>query len=300
MKTYLKLLIPLLVVTGLFTEAITPQQAPIDLDRKKIIFIAGGDSHGKGEHEHQGGCRLLAMKLKEGMPNLDVTVLSGWPNELSKLQNADAIVVYGDGGGDHFLNPKLQLLDSILTERTGLVMLHFSLEIPRDAGGSLFHKWIGGYFETDWSVNPLWTARFATLPKHPITSGVKPFEILDEWYYHIRFVNDNTGVTPILQTLPPASTLSGKDGTHSNNPFVRKAVLMDKEPQLLAWAYERPVGGRGFGFTGAHLHKNWKDDNFRKVVLNAIVWTAGLNIPKEGISSATPSDSLLDSLSKKM
>ena len=54
---------------------------------------------------------------------------------------------------------------------------------------------------------------------------------------------------------------------------------------MLAWAVERPDGGRGFGFTGAHTHKNWGDPNFRKLVLNAILWTAKLDVPSEGVES---------------
>ena len=52
--------------------------------------------------------------------------------------------------------------------------------------------------------------------------------------------------------------------------------------EVLAWAVERPDGGRGFGFTGAHSHKNWGDPNFRKLVLNAILWTAKLDVPPAG------------------
>ena len=60
-------------------------------------------------------------------------------------------------------------------------------------------------------------------------------------------------------------------------------------PEHVAWVYERPGGGRGFGFTGGHFHWNWGNDNFRKVVLNAIVWTAGLEVPEGGVPSKTPS-----------
>ena len=59
-------------------------------------------------------------------------------------------------------------------------------------------------------------------------------------------------------------------------------------PELMAWAYERPDGGRGFGFTGAHYHWNWGCDSFRTVVLNGIVWTAGLEVPAGGVPSKTP------------
>ena len=87
--------------------------------------------------------------------------------------------------------------------------------------GEHFLKWIGGYFEPNWSVNPHWTAKFDDLPKHPITQGVNPFEINDEWYYHMRFVDGMKGVTPILTDLPPRDSLSRPDGPHSGNPHVR-------------------------------------------------------------------------------
>src|SRR5690606_28070698 len=142
--------------------------------------------------------------------------------------------------------------------------------------------------------NPQWTASFDELPEHPITRGVSPFEINDEWYYHMRFVPDLENVTPILTDLPPRETLNRQDGHHSGNPYVREAVLQRKEPQHVAWAYERPSGGRGFGFTGGHNHTNWQDDNFRKLVLNAIVWTAQGEVPEEGVPSATPTDAEME------
>ncbi len=49
----------------------------------------------------------------------------------------------------------------------------------------------------------------------------------------------------------------------------------------MAWAAERADGnGRGFGFTGAHFHRNWQNDDFRKLVLNAIAWTAHAEVPQ--------------------
>ena len=121
-------------------------------------------------------------------------------------------------------------------------------------------------------------------PQHPITQGVKPFKINDEWYYHMRFREDLEGVTPILSDLPPASSLQRPDGPHSGNQFVREAVLKRKERQHMAWASVRPNGGRGFGFTGGHVHWNWGNSNFRKLVLNAIVWSAGDVVPAQGVS----------------
>jgi hypothetical protein len=53
----------------------------------------------------------------------------------------------------------------------------------------------------------------------------------------------------------------------------------------MMWAVKRPDGGRGFGFTGGHFHDNWGNDDFRKVVLNALLWVAKGEVPPSGIES---------------
>lgn len=270
--------------------------------KKKIVFIAGPDSHGKGEHEHNGGCTLLAKALNDSLPGAEAEVVhNGWPQDESVLDNAAAIVFYLDGGGsDHLELVHASKMEQLIAKGTGIVNLHFSLEVDAKAGGERFLKWIGGYFEINWSVNPVWEASFARFPDHAVARGVKPFSILDEWYYHMRFPADMKGLTPILQALPPESTLKQPDGTHSNNPAVREAVITRKEMQTLAWAFDRPDGGRGFGFTGGHMHKNWQNDNFRKLVLNAIAWAAKIDIPASGVPSATPTENELNALTKRV
>jgi type 1 glutamine amidotransferase len=252
---------------------------------KKIVFIAGRPSHGPGDHEHRAGC-LLLQKCLSGIPGVTSVVYSnGWPTEPNAFDGASAIVIFSDGGGGHpaIQGNRLQILGDLMKKGVGLGCIHYAVEVPKDRGGKEFLEWIGGYFETDWSVNPFWEANFTKFPDHPVTRGVKPFKMVDEWYYHMRFQEGMKGVTPILSDLPPASTLNRKDGPHENNPYVRQAVLTNKEPQVVMWVYERPDGGRGFGFTGGHSHKNWKEENFRKVVLNAILWIAKVEVPPNGV-----------------
>jgi hypothetical protein len=167
----------------------------------------------------------------------------------------------------------------------GLVCIHYAVEVPQGEAGEAYLDWIGGYFEKNWSVNPFWTASYDALPEHPITRGVRPFQINDEWYYHMRFPESMEGVDPILTSIPPASTLSRPDGPHSGNKAVRAAA---GRPQHTAWARVRPDGGRGFGITGGHVHWNWAHNDFRKLVLNAIVWAAQGDVPPDGVASHTP------------
>lgn len=252
----------------------------------KILLIAGSVSHGKGEHEFRAGCLLLDHCLKQVPGIVSEVASNGWPAAESQFEGVDAILIYADGGNGHpAIKPeRLAKLRQLMSKGVGLGCAHYGVEVPKGEPGDALLDWIGGYFEMFWSVNPHWVADFKDFPKHPITRGVKPFRINDEWYYHMRFPEGMQGVIPILSALPPAETLNRPDGPHSGNPAVRAAVAKG-EPQVLMWAKERKDGGRGFGFTGGHFHKNWQDENFRKVVLNGLLWISKVKVPRDGVAS---------------
>ena len=255
--------------------------------RKKIVLVAGPRSHGYGSHEHNAGCILLAKLLNENMPSVYATVyLNGWPKDPTACDNADAVVAFCDGGGGHIVMKHLEEVDALAKKGVGIAMLHYGVEVPKGKPGDYMLNWTGGYFETFWSVNPHWKAEFKKLPEHPITRGVKPFWMDDEWYYHMRFVENMQNVTPILTAIPPDSTRREGNDAHGANPHVRARMGL---PEHVAWAYERPDGGRGFGFTGGHWHWSWASNDFRKLVLNALVWITGAEVPPDGVPSKTPS-----------
>jgi len=255
--------------------------------KTKVVLIAGRDSHGSSAHNWGDGVDLLSDALtKESGLNIETAIYKGgWPKDSSIFKEAATVVILADGGGRHPIVKHLDEFDALAEKGVGLVCVHYAVEVPKGTSGDMMKKWIGGYFETFWSVNPHWTAEIKTIGKHPVANGVKPFTMKDEWYYHMRFRDDMKGVTPILSALPPAETLKRGDGPHSNNPHVKAAVLKRKEKQHVGWASERPNGQRGFGTTGAHHHKSWDQDDFRTCVLNAIVWTARLEVPKGGVKS---------------
>ena len=271
------------------------KRLPLESGRKKVVFVAGKPSHGVKQHEHNAGCLLLEKSLSEsGLPLETAVYLNGWPADPTAFDNADTLVFYADGGGRHYVNQHLAFTDQFMKAGVGLVCIHYAVEVPKGESGDHFLKWMGGYFEPYWSVNPHWTAEFDKFPEHPVTRGVEPFSINDEWYYHMRFVDNMKGVTPILSDLPPTDSLKRPDGAHSGNPHVRADVLEKKLPQHVAWAYERSHGGKGFGFTGGHFHTNWQNENFRKTVLNAIVWTANMEVPAKGVKSKKITDADLE------
>ena len=261
--------------------------------KTRIVFVAGGASHGSGSHEHPAGCSFLADQLNDAVENMDAVVSKGWPSDPSVFDNTDAIIVYSDGGGGHLCIPHLEQISEFAAQGIGIAMLHYAVEVPKGEPGDHFLAWIGGYFETHLSVNPHWTAEFTAFPNHPVTNGMVPFSLDDEWYYHMRFPKNMQDVVPVLSAVAPESTLKRPDGPHSGNPHVRASVAKGGS-QHLGWCKERQDGGRGFGFTGGHYHKNWGDDNLRKFILNAIAWTAKVEIPEEGISTPTPTEADLN------
>ena len=283
----------LLLASALFA-LVTPCIHAVDGAQKTIVMIAGRPSHGAGQHEHNAGIQLLAKCLREGAADRAQPIVhlnAEWP-AAEELAKADTIVIYADGGGGHpaLKENRLAQLAEQMKRGCGFVCLHYAVEVPKDKGGPEFREWLGGYFETNWSVNPHWTANFKEFPKHPISNGVKPFSIKDEWYYHMRFREGMQGVTPVLSDIPPENTVSAKDSAHGGNPAAREAVAA-RQPQHVAWAVERPDGGRGFGFTGGHFHSGWGNDDQRKLVLNAILWAAKAEVPADGVvSKLTPQD----------
>src|SRR5205807_959072 len=90
----------------------------------------------------------------------------------------------------------------------------------------------------------------------------------DEWYYHMRFREEMKGVTPLLSAIPP-DVVKGSDAAHNGTPELHQEKGV---PQHVVWVAERE-GGRGFGCTGGHFHFNWASDEFRKSILNSIVWS---------------------------
>lgn len=305
-------------------HAKTPDGKPL------IVLIAGKPSHAPGEHEHNAGVQLLAKCLAQGAPNVATKVYlnADWPTA-AELGQADSVIIYSDGGGGHVAlqGSRLEELGKEMKRGAGLVCLHYAVEpafepagweaqrgpngraimpatLPADRGSkgkgaAELREWLGGYFEQFWSVNPHWTANFKELPKHPISQGVKPFSTNDEWYYHMRFKRGMQGVTPILSDVPPPETMNRGDGPHAGNPDVKREVLEEKKPQHVAWAVERPDGGRGFGFTGGHFHKGWANDDQRKLVLNALLWTAKVDVPASGVESKVTEEDLAANLDPK-
>jgi hypothetical protein len=270
-----------------------------DTKTKKLVLIAGTPSHPPGMHEFNAGVQLLAKCLK-GFPGLEVSVnLNGWPRNESVFDGAAGILIYADGGNGHpaIQGDRLAFLGGLMKKGVGLMCAHYGVEVPKEKGGKEFRDWIGGYYETAWSCNPIWRPEFKEFPKHPIASGLVPFSAEDEWYFNMRFRPEMKGVTGILTAVPSDQV---RDGPYVYPKGPYKHIQEAKgRPEHMMWAVEREDGGRGVGFTGGHFHTNWQNGNFRKAVLNALVWICKLEVPKDGVESSVSDEEIKQNLDDK-
>ena len=263
----------------------------------KIVIMAGKPSHPQRMHEFNAGVQLLAACLQD-FPGLKTTyLLNGWPADDTVFADADAVVFYMDGGGRHEVvqedGRRLKLIDSWAKKGVSLGFMHYGVEVVPDQAGKEMTRWIGGYYEHMFSCNPIWEPRFDWLPDHPVTRGVKPFQIKDEWYFNIRFISKLHGNTkasvddlkfwPILVGTPSDEVRDGPY-VYPKGPYPHVQATKGRAEAMM-WAVERADGGRGMGFTGGHFHDNWGNDDYRKVVLNALVWLAKLEVPPTGVDS---------------
>ncbi len=264
---------------------------------KHIVFIAGNRSHGPGEHEFYAGCTLLAKALNEqsGLKVKATVLRADWPKEHKPIvESADTIVIYADHVSAH--GGQWEFLDGLARKGVGMVFMHYAVHPNKEIGEKYYRPWIGGAMESGWSVNPHWVADLEIIKGHEIGNGV-PDKVtcLDEWYYNMRFVKERDKVLDLFTAVPD------RENMHRYiNMWNQNGVEGLGKSQTLMWGYERPTGGRGVGFVGGHYHQSWAVDGVRKAVLNAIIWTAGMKVPKEGVQSRAPTEEELNiNLDKK-
>ena len=268
---------PLLLLLALLTLA------PSCRSEKKIVLLVGAKSHPAGLHEYLKTARLLKVMLDQA-PNLHGLFTeiheNGWPDDPSTLEDADVIITISDGQDGPSGAPvpfmteeRMAVMERQMERGCGFITYHFSTFAPDEYGDNML-EWGGGYF--DWqndSGHREWYSAITTLdtnvtlsaPDHPISRGVKPYKMPEEFYHNIRFRQNDPRLTPIL-----------------NVPALESERVFGG---VVAWAVERHEGGRGFGTTTGHWFAAWKNDDYRKLMLNAIIWAAGEDVPRGGVIS---------------
>ncbi|MGB8168383.1 MAG: ThuA domain-containing protein [Chthoniobacteraceae bacterium] len=272
-------LLPLLFFSLAQTaRALTPEQqlVPLEVDSPdpklaKIVLIAGSVSSKRGGHEYFAGCTILMNCLKATAGVWPVLAAEGWPKNEAIFDGAKAVVCYQDGGAKlAWLAPeRWAKIQKLVEGGAGLVMLHQGVEVPAEKAEQ-FQSWLGGVFQPDIGCRGHWDMEFTKFPNHPIMRGVEPFSApLDGWLYNLHFAPK--GVTPLVVGAVPDKARTSAD-----------AKANAGRDEVIGWAFERAGGGRSFGFTGADWHTNWAVESQRRIVVNGILWAAGIEVPAKG------------------
>ncbi len=273
---------------------------------KKLLIIAGKPSHAPLIHEYRAGS-LLLQKCLSGIKGLKVEVhTNGWVADNKLLETADAVFIYADGGPHHpvVFDDHMDLLEKQIQRGMGFACAHYGVEIPPGQGGEKVKAWFAGDYEHQFSVNPVWEARYKERPQHPIGYGVKPFSVRDEWYFNRRFSEEDIAVTPVVASHPPEVRRSTQPIINTPSPVGAFGPDVSAQgergrDELMLWTVDRPDGGRGFAVTIGHSHLNWGNDDQRKMVLNALLWLCKMDVPKEGVKSTVTPEELLLNLDEK-
>lgn len=297
-----------LVVAGVATTTSTIQT---QTRNKRIVIIAGRPSHPPGMHEFRAGS-LLLQKALAGVKGVTVDVIPmGWPKKTvdgkevddhAALDGADAVFIYADGGRNHpaIQNDRVQIIDALAKKGVGLAFGHYGVEVPVGEPAAAMHRWLGGYYETNYSVNPMWAPKFDKFPSHPVTRGVGPFATHDEWYFNMRWTADQKLKSRILPLLVATPDEDVRDGPYVSPRGPYDHIIAEKgRAETMMWVFERPDGGRSFGFTGGHTHAHWGDVNQRRIVLNALLWIAKVDVPRRGVVDTIAPEDLTVNLDPK-
>jgi quercetin dioxygenase-like cupin family protein len=263
----------------LVCSSIASQAAWGAAEIRRVVLIGGAKSEGPAQHDYPNGVRLLKAFL-ESSP--DVQAIKGlvvdawpdgWPTDPAAFDGVATVVWYFDGVEKHPLleAARRAQIETLMRQGVGLVALHQATTVP--AGDTLIglDRWLGGARQGMFDRT---TEMVEFIPAvHPVSSGVQSFRYQDEFYPTIRFATEGK-ITPIL---------TGK--LHVQFREGRFLVIDQPTPSVVAWTFERRDGGRAFGFSGAHYLVALDEPALRRLLLNSILWTAGIDIPVGGVRS---------------
>ena len=245
---------------------------------------------------NSGPACLLFQKALSGVPGVNVQVyFNGWPTKTvdgqvvddnAALDKADAVLIYADGGKDNpaIQGDRIKVIDALAARGVGLGFAHYAVEVPAGEPGDAMHRWIGGFYEDHYSVNPMWKPPFERFPDasgHARREAVRnPRRVV---FQHAldEDAAAKSRITPLLVATPSDEVRKGPY-VSPKGPYDH-IIAASGKPETMMWVYERPDGGRSFGFTGGHTHAHWGDRNQRKLMLNALLWLAKVDVPAQGV-----------------
>jgi type 1 glutamine amidotransferase len=241
---------------------------------KQLLLVGQGpDGHPAQSHEYAAGLRVL-KKCLAGTPGLEVTTARAdepWKEGPDLIARSDGVVLFlAEGARWAQQDPRrLEALRQMAKRGGGVVVLHWAMGTKDAKYIEEFQKLAGAcHGGPDRKYKELETKLTVAAEKHPVCTAVGSFPVKDEFYYQLKRVAAKPGVTPLL------------------------TARIDDEDEMVAWAWERPDGGRSFGFSGLHFHDNWKLEPYRRLVAQGVLWSVKLPVPKDGLKVEVTAEDL--------
>jgi len=278
LKSWKPLFLAFALAAGSFTSAAATET--------KVLIVVGPSTHPPGTHEVAAGGRLMQWALTHmaNVPGVQADVFYEWPKDRRVLETASTLVFIGDTFPPQRMPDTAAILkdvEQMMNRGVGLVCVHYATglrahDVAPDGAHPLLN-WLGGYFATGTPHHKSVAKVFKSVairpasPEHPISRGWREFVVDDEPYYNNYF---GPGENKPAANVTPFAT----------------AMLPPENPksEIVSWGTQRADGGRGFAIVMPHFYKNWTNGELRRMILNGIVWTCKLEVPRDGVQTATP------------
>lgn len=236
-------------------------------EETKVLFVGKQPDHPFGSHMYLHTSRVLARCLAK-TDGVTTQISNGWPTDEHLLDGVDTIVVYTSPAAEFLLDGDHRgQVDALMKQGVGLVTIHWASSIYQenfDRLGPTWLSYLGGTWISNVGLHTTSSPLQQLDPDHPISRGWDTYELHDEYYLNPTLTDD---AIPLLE------------------------VTSRGEPVIVGWAYERPHsggfrGGRSFATTLGHFYSNFQRSPFRRMVTNAILWTAAHEVPAGGADVA--------------
>jgi type 1 glutamine amidotransferase len=241
--------------------------SPAFAQAKKKLLLVGHppDGHPPETHEYVAGLRVLAKCLDkvEGLEITQVEAVGAWKDGPELMARADGVVLFVSEGGKWLQTDpeRYKALAQVAKRGGGIVGLHWAVGTKDANQIADFLKLMGGcHGGPDRKYTVVETQLEVADAKVPIVTGIADFKVKDEFYYRLKFVQPEGSIKPVLR------------------------ATIDGGKETVAWSWERPDGGRSFGFSGLHFHYNWRLPEYRRLAAQAVLWSLKMPIPKEGLA----------------
>jgi len=274
---------------------------------KTIYFLAGAKDHvgaeGTGRHETRLDLVVLQHCLDSATNIKGVKIITKLLYKrdalnIEDLKGADAIIVEsssvtsqqtrthpifppllaGQRTYDKATLAYLNQIDSLQAAGMGIMMIHWGITAENNMPATEHYlRWFGEAGHPNYTQNPLGFWKITPIKggeKHPIMRGVSAWTYKDEIFSRLVVNPGDPYRTDLLMGESPQ--------TNQSEVGSPKGVI---SPRCVASVYEKNKQ-RGVLWGGMDFHSALLNENYLRFMLNEIVWTAGIEVPKGGVKTA--------------